>query len=125
MTLWLETPSPLLQARFIHIQRPRRSIDPIALHQLYGCSPQLFWQSGSHCVRTSPFRPSPPNLLYIVPIARRFLCHAAEPPALGTPYQLTETGVTQAHRKLTIDSLSHFWIGKDGELEKVDRAARR
>jgi len=28
-------------------------------------------------------------------------------------------------RVLCIDSLSHFWMGKDGELEKVDRAARR
>jgi AAA domain len=26
---------------------------------------------------------------------------------------------------LCIDSLSHFWMGKDGELEMVDRAARR
>jgi hypothetical protein len=29
------------------------------------------------------------------------------------------------YRVLCIDSLSHFWIGKDGELDKVDRAARR
>ena len=28
-------------------------------------------------------------------------------------------------RVLCIDSLSHFWMGKDGELEMVDRAARR
>ena len=27
--------------------------------------------------------------------------------------------------KCCIDSLSHFWIGKDGELDKVDQAARR
>ena len=26
---------------------------------------------------------------------------------------------------LCIDSLSHFWMGKDGELDQVDRAARR
>jgi len=31
----------------------------------------------------------------------------------------------KGYRVLCIDSLSHFWIGKDGELEKVDRAARR
>ena len=29
------------------------------------------------------------------------------------------------YRVVCIDSLSHFWIGKDGELDKVDRAARR
>ena len=29
------------------------------------------------------------------------------------------------YRVLCVDSLSHFWIGKDGELDKVDRAARR
>jgi hypothetical protein len=29
------------------------------------------------------------------------------------------------YRVLCIDSLSHFWMGKDGELERVDRAARR
>jgi AAA domain len=29
------------------------------------------------------------------------------------------------YRVLCIDSLSHFWIGKDGELDRVDRAARR
>src|SRR6202167_2206158 len=29
------------------------------------------------------------------------------------------------YRVLCIDSLSHFWMGKDGELDKVDRAARR
>src|ERR1700751_1730018 len=29
------------------------------------------------------------------------------------------------YRVLCIGSLSHFWIGKDGELDKVDRAARR
>src|SRR5580704_4639221 len=29
------------------------------------------------------------------------------------------------YRVLCIDSLSHFWNGKDGELDKVDRAARR
>jgi hypothetical protein len=29
------------------------------------------------------------------------------------------------YRVLCVDSLSHFWMGKDGELDKVDRAARR
>ena len=29
------------------------------------------------------------------------------------------------YRALCIDSLSHFWMGRDGELDKVDRAARR
>jgi len=29
------------------------------------------------------------------------------------------------YRVLCIDSLSHFWIGKGGELDIVDRAARR
>jgi len=32
--------------------------------------------------------------------------------------------VAHHYRVLCIDSLSHFWIGKDGELDKVDRAAR-
>ena len=32
---------------------------------------------------------------------------------------------SNGYRILCIDSLSHFWIGKDGELDKVDRAARR
>src|SRR6202790_41682 len=31
----------------------------------------------------------------------------------------------KGYRILCIDSLSHFWMGKDGELDKVDRAARR
>jgi hypothetical protein len=31
----------------------------------------------------------------------------------------------KGYRALCIDSLSHFWMGKDGELDKVDRAARR
>jgi len=42
--LWpggIETPSPFPQARLIHIQCPRRGIDPIALDQLYRCSPAL------------------------------------------------------------------------------------
>lgn len=29
------------------------------------------------------------------------------------------------YRVLCIDSLSHFWMGKDGELDKVDRIAKR
>jgi hypothetical protein len=33
--------------------------------------------------------------------------------------------VKKGYRVLCVDSLSHFWIGKDGELDKVDRAARR
>jgi hypothetical protein len=39
--------------------------------------------------------------------------------------ELINETVEQQYRVLCIDSLSHFWIGKDGELEKVDRAARR
>jgi len=31
----------------------------------------------------------------------------------------------KGYRVLCIDSLSHFWMGKDGELDKVDRAAQR
>ena len=33
--------------------------------------------------------------------------------------------VSLGYRVLCIDSLSHFWMGKDGELDQVDRAARR
>ena len=29
------------------------------------------------------------------------------------------------YQVLCIDSLSHFWMGKEGELDQVDRAARR
>jgi hypothetical protein len=39
--------------------------------------------------------------------------------------ELIDDAVKHQYRVLCIDSLSHFWIGKDGELEKVDRAARR
>ncbi len=39
--------------------------------------------------------------------------------------ELIDDAVERRYRVLCIDSLSHFWIGKDGELEKVDRAARR
>ena len=39
--------------------------------------------------------------------------------------QLIDDAVELQYRVLCIDSLSHFWFGKDGELEKVDRAARR
>jgi hypothetical protein len=38
---------------------------------------------------------------------------------------LIDDAVEREYRVLCIDSLSHFWFGKDGELEKVDRAARR
>jgi hypothetical protein len=39
--------------------------------------------------------------------------------------ELIDAAAEDRYRVLCIDSLSHFWIGKDGELEKVDRAARR
>jgi AAA domain len=39
--------------------------------------------------------------------------------------ELIDDAVEHQYRVLCIDSLSHFWIGKDGELEKVDRAVRR
>ena len=65
-----ETASPFPQAWLIHIQFPRRGIHPIALDQLRRYSPQLFRQPRSHCMRASPFRPSPPHLLYVVPINR-------------------------------------------------------
>jgi hypothetical protein len=39
--------------------------------------------------------------------------------------ELINGAVENQYRVLCIDSLSHFWVGKDGELEKVDRAARR
>ena len=31
----------------------------------------------------------------------------------------------RGYRVLCIDSLSHFWMGKDGELDRIDRAAQR
>jgi AAA domain len=39
--------------------------------------------------------------------------------------EIIDQAAAHGYRVLCIDSLSHFWIGKDGELEKVDRAARR
>src|SRR5437868_12471453 len=39
--------------------------------------------------------------------------------------EIIDYGASNGYRVLCIDSLSHFWIGKDGELDKVDRAARR
>ena len=38
---------------------------------------------------------------------------------------IIDTAVSSGYQVLCIDSLSHFWIGKDGELDQVDRAARR
>ncbi len=39
--------------------------------------------------------------------------------------EIIDYAAANRYRVLCIDSLSHFWIGKDGELDKVDRAARR
>lgn len=39
--------------------------------------------------------------------------------------ELIDEAAEHKYRVLCIDSLSHFWVGKDGELDKVDRAARR
>ena len=39
--------------------------------------------------------------------------------------EIIDEAASKGYRVLCIDSLSHFWIGKDGELDKVDRAARR
>jgi hypothetical protein len=67
---------------------------------------QLFRQPRSHRVRAPPLRKSPPQLLYIVPIKCRSLCHVVGPPALGTPYQLPRIVVTHVCRKLTPSSCS-------------------
>jgi hypothetical protein len=39
--------------------------------------------------------------------------------------EIIDEAASVGYRVLCVDSLSHFWIGKDGELDKVDRAARR
>jgi hypothetical protein len=39
--------------------------------------------------------------------------------------EIIDGAAGKGYRVLCIDSLSHFWNGKDGELDKVDRAARR
>src|ERR1700722_8635081 len=39
--------------------------------------------------------------------------------------EIIDDVASKHYRVLCIDSLSHFWNGKDGELDKVDRAARR
>src|SRR5579864_3284455 len=39
--------------------------------------------------------------------------------------EIIDAVAKKEYRVLCIDSLSHFWMGKDGELDKVDWAARR
>jgi hypothetical protein len=39
--------------------------------------------------------------------------------------EIIDHAAASGYRVLCTDSLSHFWNGKDGELDKVDRAARR
>jgi hypothetical protein len=39
--------------------------------------------------------------------------------------EIIDEAAAKGYRVVCIDSLSHFWNGKDGELDKVDRAARR
>jgi len=39
--------------------------------------------------------------------------------------EIIDNAAVAGYRVFCIDSLSHFWNGKDGELDKVDRAARR
>ena len=39
--------------------------------------------------------------------------------------QMIDTAAQRGYQVLCIDSLSHFWMGKDGELDQVDRMARR
>ena len=53
-------------------------------------------------MRPAKLRKPPPQLLHILAIACRRLCHAAWPPALDTTYQPSSTAVTHAYRKLTI-----------------------
>src|SRR5580658_4141125 len=38
--------------------------------------------------------------------------------------EIIDEAAEKQYRVLCVDSLSHFWVGKDGELDKVDRAAR-
>jgi hypothetical protein len=38
---------------------------------------------------------------------------------------MIDTASQRGYQVLCIDSLSHFWMGKDGELDQVDRMARR
>jgi hypothetical protein len=39
--------------------------------------------------------------------------------------EIIDAAAHAGYQVLCIDSLSHFWMGKDGELDQVDRAARR
>jgi len=39
--------------------------------------------------------------------------------------EMIDAAVQRGYQVLCIDSLSHFWMGKDGELDQVDRIARR
>jgi len=39
--------------------------------------------------------------------------------------EMIDAAAKSGYRVLCIDSLSHFWMGKDGELEQVDRIAKR
>src|SRR5229473_7513247 len=38
---------------------------------------------------------------------------------------MIDAAAQAGYQVLCIDSLSHFWMGKDGELDQVDRIARR
>ncbi len=39
--------------------------------------------------------------------------------------EMIDAAAQRGYQVLCIDSLSHFWMGKDGELDQVDRIARR
>jgi hypothetical protein len=38
---------------------------------------------------------------------------------------MIDTASRRGYQVVCIDSLSQFWMGKDGELDQVDRIARR
>jgi hypothetical protein len=64
-------------------------------------------------------RKPPPQLLRILAIARRFLCHATQAFTLDTTYQLLSTAVTHPCRKLTFIFAvlrSAFVAVKDGGI---------
>src|SRR2546426_7117329 len=39
--------------------------------------------------------------------------------------EIIDAAARGGYQVLCIDSLSHFWMGKDGELDQVDRISRR
>ncbi len=76
----LESIRPLLKARSIHIQRLRRRFDPVPPRQLRRSGPQFLRKPRTQRMRSAKLLKPSPQLLHILAIACRRLCHAARLP---------------------------------------------